>query len=79
MCLLCEQYPEGLAIPGTTGFIKDTDDIQFYTLTMGEFAMPINADSVKDQEVVLWDNGVTRLSRFWEKGPLVLVFLRHYG
>jgi hypothetical protein len=45
----------------------------------GELAMPINVDSVKDQEVVFWNNTVTRLSRFWEEGPLVLVFLRHYG
>ena len=42
-------------------------------------AMPINVPDVKDREVVLWDNSVTRLSRFWESGPLVLVFLRHYG
>ena len=41
--------------------------------------MLIDMDSVKDQEVVLWDNAVTRLSRFWEDGRLVLVFLRHYG
>jgi hypothetical protein len=44
-----------------------------------EIAMPIDMDSIKDQEVVLWDNSVIRLSRFWEEGPLVLVFLRHYG
>jgi hypothetical protein len=43
------------------------------------FAMPIDMDSIKDQEVVLWDSAVTRISRFWEEGPLVLVFLRHYG
>jgi len=41
--------------------------------------MPKNVKEVRDQEVVLWDNTVTRLSRFWESGPLVLVFLRHYG
>ena len=41
--------------------------------------MPKNAMKVRDQEVVLWDNTVTRLSGFWEGGPLVLVFLRHYG
>ena len=41
--------------------------------------MPVEETDVKDQEVVLWDNTVTRLSRFWEEGPLVLVFLRHYG
>jgi hypothetical protein len=44
-----------------------------------EIAMPIDMDSIKDQEVVLWDETVTRISRFWEEGPLVLVFLRHYG
>ena len=41
--------------------------------------MPIDMDSIKDQEVVLWDETVTLISRFWEEGPLVLVFLRHYG
>jgi hypothetical protein len=41
--------------------------------------MPKDATKVKDQEVVLWDDTVTRLSRFWEDGSLVLVFLRHYG
>ena len=34
---------------------------------------------VQDQDVVLWDGTTTHLSRFWSKGPLVLVFLRHYG
>ena len=37
------------------------------------------APQVEDREVVLWDNTVTRLSRFWQDGPLVLVFLRHFG
>jgi hypothetical protein len=32
-----------------------------------------------EQEVLLWDGTRTRLGRFWQKGPLVLVFLRHYG
>lgn len=41
--------------------------------------MPLARDAVRDQEVVLWDGSPTRLSRFWEKGALVLVFLRHYG
>lgn len=41
--------------------------------------MPKDAAKVGDQEVVLWDNTVTRLSGFWKIGPLVLVFLRHYG
>ena len=43
------------------------------------YAMPKDAAKVRDQEVVLWDNTVTRLSHFWGSGPLVLVFLRHYG
>ena len=41
--------------------------------------MSMDVIDVKDQEVVLWDDTVTRLSCFWENGPLVLVFLRHYG
>ena len=38
-----------------------------------------DAAKVRDREVVLWDNTVTHLSRFWNDGPLVLVFLRHFG
>jgi len=38
-----------------------------------------HAMAVRDQAVVLWDHTVTRLGSFWERGPLVLVFLRHYG
>jgi len=38
-----------------------------------------DATKVRDREVVLWDNTVTHLSRFWKDGPLVLVFLRHFG
>jgi hypothetical protein len=34
---------------------------------------------VKDRDVLLWDNTTTHLSRFWQEGHLVLVFLRHYG
>jgi hypothetical protein len=41
--------------------------------------MPAKVTDVKDQDVLLWDHTVTPLSRFWEHGPLVLVFLRHYG
>ena len=41
--------------------------------------MPIHEVKAKDREVVLWDNTTTHLSRFWQEGPLVLVFLRHYG
>jgi hypothetical protein len=41
--------------------------------------MEKDAAKVNDQDVVLWDNTTTHLSRFWQEGPLVLVFLRHYG
>jgi hypothetical protein len=41
--------------------------------------MSTAATQAKDQAVELWDQTSTRLSRFWEQGPLVLVFLRHYG
>jgi len=41
--------------------------------------MEKNTSQVEDREVVLADNTVTRLSRFWQDGPLVLVFLRHFG
>ena len=42
--------------------------------------MTIDVVDVKeDQEVQLWDGTTTRLSRLWADGPLVLVFLRHYG
>jgi hypothetical protein len=37
------------------------------------------APKIEDREVALWDNSATRLSRFWQEGPLVLVFLRHFG
>ncbi len=33
----------------------------------------------KNPDVTLWDGTETRLGRFWADGPLVLVFLRHYG
>lgn len=41
--------------------------------------MEIDIAGIQDQEVVLWDHTVTPLCRFWKEGPLVLVFLRHYG
>ena len=41
--------------------------------------MSTAATQIKDHVVELWDNTSTRLSRFWAQGPLVLVFLRHYG
>lgn len=34
---------------------------------------------LKNPEVLLWDDTTTQLSRLWAEGPLVLVFLRHYG
>ena len=34
---------------------------------------------VHDRKVVLSDGKTVWLSSFWKKGPLVLVFLRHYG
>jgi hypothetical protein len=33
----------------------------------------------EDREVQLGDGSTTPLSRLWAQGPLVLVFLRHYG
>lgn len=41
--------------------------------------MDPNMTEIGNQEVQLWDGSHDRLSRFWEQGPLVLVFLRHYG
>ena len=41
--------------------------------------MELNMTVIGDMEVQLWDGSQTRLNRFWENGPLVLVFLRHYG
>jgi hypothetical protein len=41
--------------------------------------MELNIAEIGKQAVQLWDRSHTRLSRFWEQGPLVLVFLRHYG
>lgn len=41
--------------------------------------MEMNMTEIGNQEVQLWDHSLTRLSQFWKNGPLVLVFLRHYG
>ena len=41
--------------------------------------MELNIAEIGKQEVQLWDHSRTQLSRFWKNGPLVLVFLRHYG
>jgi hypothetical protein len=42
-------------------------------------AMVLEIATIGRMEVQLWDQSLTRLHRFWEDGPLVLVFLRHYG
>jgi hypothetical protein len=49
------------------------------TAVHGGMTMKKEVHKIEDQQVVLADNTVTRLSRFWKNGPLVLVFLRHYG
>lgn len=41
--------------------------------------MDLNMNKIGNQRVQLWDRSYQRLRRFWEQGPLVLVFLRHYG
>ena len=59
-------------MPGRLNSLIDND-------MEGSVAMEIDITGIQNQDVVLWDNTVTRLRRFWEEGPLVLVFLRHYG
>ncbi len=41
--------------------------------------MDLNMTEIGNIEVQLWDRSHTRLSHFWKDGPVVLVFLRHYG
>jgi hypothetical protein len=41
--------------------------------------MDLNITEIANQEVQLWDRSHVRLREFWKQGPLVLVFLRHYG
>jgi len=41
--------------------------------------MDLNINEIANQDVQLWDRSHVRLSGFWKQGPLVLVFLRHYG
>ena len=41
--------------------------------------MDRNLRTIGEQEVQLWDYSRVALGRFWRHGPLVLVFLRHYG
>ena len=41
--------------------------------------MKLDMNAIGNQEVALWDRTHARLNQFWKQGPLVLVFLRHYG
>ena len=44
-----------------------------------ETFMELDMKEIGDAEVQLWDRSYRRLGEFWEQGPLVLVFLRHFG
>ncbi len=44
-----------------------------------ETTMDLNMNEIGHEEVQLWDGSYSRLSQFWDQGPLVLVFLRHFG
>jgi hypothetical protein len=39
----------------------------------------LEAHNAKDTQVLLSDGSMTRLSELWKQGPLLLVFLRHFG
>ena len=41
--------------------------------------MDLNIDEIGNETVQLSDGSHCRLRRFWQPGPLVMVFLRHYG
>ena len=41
--------------------------------------MDLNIRAIGEQKVQLWDHSRASLGSFWRQGPLVLVFLRHYG
>ena len=41
--------------------------------------MPDSNNKALDQKVLLSDGSEERLSQFWIKGTVVLVFLRHFG
>ena len=41
--------------------------------------MHTKASMAPDAVVRLADGSETRLSEWWKRGPLVLVFLRHFG
>lgn len=40
--------------------------------------IPVNENAI-DLEILLSDGTKSRLSDFWKKRPLILVFLRHFG
>lgn len=44
-----------------------------------EFKMIETMDNAVDMEVLLSDGAKKKLSDFWKKKPLALVFLRHFG
>lgn len=39
----------------------------------------LETHELTDARVTLSDGSVTRLGELWQHGPLVLVFLRHFG
>jgi hypothetical protein len=41
--------------------------------------MALDINEIGKQQVQLWDGSHALLNTFWAQGPLVLVFLRHYG
>ena len=41
--------------------------------------MPHINNKAPDRKVILSDGNETKLSRFWEKETVVLVFIRHFG
>jgi len=41
--------------------------------------MNLNMNEIGNNKVQLSDSSYKRLRHFWEQGPLVLVFPRHYG
>jgi hypothetical protein len=45
----------------------------------GEFTMDLNMTEIGNQKVQFSDHSHSKLSGLWQEGPLVLVFLRHYG
>ena len=41
--------------------------------------MDLDMKFIGNQQVSLWNGSHAHLNAFWAQGPLVLVFLRHYG